>query len=144
MRTLMPTSLVALRQEMDRLFDRIWDQDVRDLPLLGDWAPPLEVIEYKDLVTVRLDIPGMDPKDVHISFRDSELTVRGEKNYETARTEGTYHVKEREFGSFTRIVRLPASVDASKAKATFHQGVLTIEMIKVPSAKTLEIPVAIG
>ena len=140
----MPTTIGTLRQEMDRLFDRVWEQEGRSMPMIGEWAPPLELSETKDGYLARVDIPGLDPKDVKITYRDDELTIRGEKRTESERKDATWHIREREYGSFTRVLRLPTAIDPERIKATFKNGVLTIDMAKSPAAKSAEIPVAVG
>jgi HSP20 family protein len=135
--------LVSLRREVDKLFDRLWDGDWERFPFVGEWMPALDLTENKDSITVRLDVPGMEPKDIHVNLQENVLTIRGEKKVEKEETSETFYRSERQHGSFTRTVRLPAGVDGTKVNATFKNGVLSIVMPKVPEAKGTEIPIKI-
>jgi HSP20 family protein len=134
--------ILALRKEMDRLFDRVWDRDWMDVAQLAEgWLPPLDVVETDQNLIVSIDIPGLEAKDVHVTVRENLLILRGEKHTDTElKDEKTYRT-ERSFGSFTRHVALPVPVDATKVNATVHNGVLKVTLPKTAAAKGLEVPV---
>ena len=136
-------SMSRFRDEMDSLFDRFigdrWD-------LGRDWARGPETLradlsETDDEVTVALEVPGVDPKDLEISVTGQHLSVRGQKRQELEEKKRSYHYVERRYGSFERTIALPAGVDADKVDAKFHNGVVTIRMAKRPDAKPKRIPV---
>ena len=139
-----PVTGLTLRDEMDRLFERIWDREPEALATNSGWAPALDLTENKDAVIVRIDLPGIEPKDVHVNMQNNVLTLRGKKEVEKTEKDETYYRMERQYGSFTRIVRLPVTVDGTKVKATFKHGMLMIVLPKVPEAKAAEIPVEVG
>jgi len=142
MRALMPAPpLATIRNEMDRLFKQLWNEDVREVTAFGDWAPVLDVLEDKELVTVKAEIPGIDPKDIHIQLREELLILRGEKKFEKDEKKEQYHRIERAYGTFVRTVELPAPVDEKKVHATFKNGLLTITMPKLPGALGRTIPI---
>src|SRR6185503_16613430 len=83
MRTLMPVQgLGSFRKEMDRLFNRFWEDAGGDLPALREWAPSVDFSENDAAYTERVEIPGLEPKDVHVMLQDNVLTVKGEKKQE--------------------------------------------------------------
>src|SRR5580765_5069159 len=86
MNTLMPAApmLTSFRKEMDRLFERAFDKDF-ELPTLGTWAPLLDLSETNEMVIVRVEVPGIDPKDIQVQLKGQLLTVRGEKFQDTTR-----------------------------------------------------------
>ena len=142
MTAIMPfTGLSAFRREMDRLFDRITDDRENEFPVVGDWIPPLDLHETHDAVTVRMDVPGLEPKDLHLTLQENLLTIRGERLEEKETKVETTYRTERRYGSFTRAIRLPSMVNPDKVNATFRNGVLNITMPKLPEAKGTEIPV---
>ena len=144
MKALAPAvSLTGLKNEMDRLFERLWDGDYAPVTL-GEWMPPLDLSESNEAMIVALDVPGFEPKDIHVTLREGLVTIRGEKKLELERKEDKFYRSERMQGSFTRIVRLPVSVDGNKVLATFKNGVLTITMPKVAEAKGTDIPVKVA
>lgn len=134
--------ILALRKEMDRLFDRLWDRDWTDVAQLAEgWLPPLDVIEDEQNLIVTIDVPGMEAKDVHVTVRENLLILRGEKRTETERKNEKAYRMERSFGAFTRHVALPVPVDAAKVNATVHNGVLKVTLPKTAAAKGMEVPV---
>ncbi len=142
MRSLMPwTGMTSLKQEMDRLFDRFFEPHWGEFPALGEWTPSLDLSETKDALVAKLEIPGMDPKDIQVSLQENLLTIKGEKKQEKEEKDEHYHRVERSFGAFTRSVRLPVAVDGSKVNAHFKNGLLTVTLPKAPGAKGTTIPV---
>ena len=142
MRSLMPwTGMPSLKHEMDRLFDRFAEFKWDEFPTLGEWAPSLDLSETKDNLVVKMEVPGMDPKDIQISLQENLLTVKGEKKQEKEEKEERYHRVERTYGAFTRSVRLPVTVDGSKVNATFKNGLLTVTLPKTPASKGTLIPI---
>ena len=101
-------------------------------------APDLDVHENNTSVTIEAEIPGVDEKDVHVTFADGVLTVKGEKKVEHEEKKENFYVSERSFGSFERSIRLPDSVDESKIDARMEKGVLKITAAKKPGATASE------
>jgi HSP20 family protein len=140
MRGLM-TGMGSLKHEMDRVFDRFLEGRWDEIPGLGEWTPNMDISETKDRLVAKVEVPGMDPKDIQISLQENLLTIKGEKRQEKEEKDEHYHRVERAYGVFTRSVRLPVAVDASKVTASFKNGLLTVTLPKTPSAKGTTIPV---
>lgn len=144
MRALMPApGLNTLRKEMDRIFHRFWEDDGVDLPALREWAPSVDFSENDDAYMARVEIPGLEPKDVQVMLRDNVLTVKGEKKEETTTKDERFYRTERSYGAFSRSIRLPSAVDGAKVNAVFHNGVLTVTVPKGPEAKSATIPIKV-
>ncbi|HEY7252949.1 MAG TPA: Hsp20/alpha crystallin family protein [Methylomirabilota bacterium] len=142
MRGLMPwTGMAGMKSEMDRLFDRLAELRWNELPALGDWAPSMDVSETKDSLVCKIEVPGMEQKDIQISLQENLLTIKGEKKQEKEEKDEHYHRIERSYGAFTRSLRLPVAVDAGKVTATVKNGVLTVTLPKTLAAKGTTIPV---
>ena len=140
MRALTPWTLtMGPRRDMDRWFERFFDAPWTEMPTMGEWAPPMDVAEGKDAVTVTAELPGVDPKEIAVTLEGDLLTLKGEK--EAEETDERRHRTERTWGMFMRIVRLPAPVDAGKVTATFKNGVMTVTLPKAMGAKGTLIPV---
>jgi len=131
----------SLRNEMDRLFDRLAEVKWEDLPALGDWAPSMDISETKDSLVAKIEAPGMDEKDIEVSLQENLLTIKGQKNREKVEKDERFHRVERSYGSFVRSIRLPATVDASKVTASFKNGLLTVTLPKTPASKGTAIPI---
>ena len=143
MRALVPTNGVnLLRKEMDRLFDRIWEGGLPEVTIpLGEWIPALDVYELTDCVVVKAEVPGIEPKDIHLTLDNQLLTIAGEKKLEKETKEDKVYRMERASGSFVRSLTIPVPVDASKVAAHFKHGLLTITMPKTAAAKGTTIPI---
>jgi HSP20 family protein len=141
MRALAPWTGTGLKHEMDRLFERFFESPWAELPALGDWTPALDVTEGKDTITVRAELPGVDPKDLGVSLEGDLLTIKGEKEHKKEDKDERQHRVERSWGAFMRSVRLPAPVDGSKVTAAFKHGVVTVTLPKTPGAKGTSIPI---
>jgi HSP20 family protein len=125
-----------LRREMDRLFEDFFGPTRRAFrPLLEEFAPPVDIEETADKVTVKAEVPGIDAKDIDISLTGDLLTIKGEKKSEKEEKGKNFHLVERSYGSFSRALRLPAAVDADKIEATYKAGVLTVTCPKKEVAR---------
>jgi len=126
----------AFRTEIDRLFETFLS-GIPQLagyrqatPTVTDVTPTLDVKETDKDFVVTADLPGIDEKDLHLTVHNGQLRISGEKKSEKSEEHENYYVKERSFGSFTRSVRLPDTVDEDKVEATFDKGVLTVTLAK--------------
>lgn len=118
-------------------------EDESFLPSLG-WAMlGGEVFEDDQRIVVRLEVPGMEKSDLDIQVEDDQLVVAGEKRFERESTEGRWHTLQCAYGSFRRVIPLPAPVKSEEARASYRNGVLRVELPKrEPGArKTRSIPV---
>jgi len=125
-----------LRREMDRLWEDFFGPGPRIMrPWAEEWVPAVDVAEAPDKVTVKAEVPGLDPKELDISLVGDLLTIKGEKKSEREEKKENYHLVERSYGSFSRAIRLPAAVDADKIEASYDQGVLTVTCPKKEPVK---------
>ena len=134
-------SLLSFRKEVDRFLDRVREGDAFDLLSASDWIPNMDFAERTDAFTVKLEVPGIDPKDIEVQFQNGMLTVRGEKKSEVEHKDARYYRTERSYGSFVRNLRLPATVDEKLISAAFSNGLLTVTLPKTAEAKAHTIPV---
>ena len=135
------STLGELRREMDRMLDRFlgdsWgdEEGFPSASWSGGFAPGIDVTEKDGEITLRAEVPGVDPADLEVSLTGDVLTLRGEKRQEVRSSEEKpYHV-ERHFGSFERSMTLPAPVDPEQVHADYEKGVLTIRLHKLPGAR---------
>ena len=106
-----------------------------------DWLPPMDVLENKDDITVKIDVPGVDPDEIDLSIAGDTLYMTGERKHEVERGDENYHIIERGYGKFARRVKLPTSVDVDSVKASYKNGVLTVKLPKLEEKKTEKIRV---
>ena len=141
------TSVSRFRDEMDRLVDRFFHDPLGIEPfegLSGLSDIRVDVSETERDVTVTAELPGVDANDVDVQVVGQMMTLRGEKKQESEDKQRDYHFVERRYGSFSRTLQLPASVDADKVDARFKNGVLTVTIAKRPDARSKKIEVRAG
>ena len=103
----------------------------------------MDVAEEGDKILVKIEVPGVEEKDLKINFEDGVLTVSGERQFER-KDERNYHRIERAYGTFTRTFALPRTVDANQITANYRSGILEIEIPKKEEAKPRQIAINIG
>ncbi len=144
MKTLMPfTPVPTLRSEIDRMLARFRDDDVLAPAAFADWAPALDVSEADGNYTIKAECPGMDEKDIRIKLEGDLLILEGEKKNEFEEKKDRIYRKERTYGAFSRTVRLPTTVDATKVTAKLHDGILSIHVPKTAVTKGNNIPIQV-
>jgi HSP20 family protein len=107
-------------------------------------VPPVDVYEDEHHLTLKAELPGIDPKDVDVRVENNILTIRGERKFEKEEKEENFHRIERRYGTFTRSFTLPNTVNPDSVKADFENGVLKIQFEKRAEAKPKQIQVNIG
>ncbi len=137
----------------DSLFDRVWRGfAVQPVTATGrSWSIPIDVVEEDDRLVVSASLPGLKSDDIKVSVDGNVLTVRAEaspplktKGSESSPNENGYLVRERRYGSFARSIRLPKSVDREKIESRYQDGVLRVELPKVPEQTPREIEVKVA
>ncbi len=137
--------VLALRGEMERLFDSFFREPLGALDLphwtAGGWSPAIDVAENDTELTVRAELPGMDPKDLDVAISGNQLILSGEKKESSEHKEKDFFQSETRYGSFRRTVALPEGIDEDKVDAQFSNGVLTLHLPKTAQAATKRIEV---
>jgi HSP20 family protein len=134
----------TLQDRMNRLFSDQLGAITHDEALTGAFVPPVDVYEDENSIQVRLEVPGIDEKDIDIRLENNVLTIRGERKFEKDEKEENFHRVERRYGSFTRSFTLPATVNPEDVQAEYDRGVLKIHLAKRAEAKPKQIKVNIN
>lgn len=142
------TDVESLHRNIDRLFENVWGGEIGPSLLsaawtTGDVVPKLDFVEDDKTFHLTVELPGMTEKDVELSLTDRTLTIRGEKKEDKEKKDKEVYRRERAYGSFRRVMELPADVDAERITASFRNGVLTVDLPKTKQAqeKARQIPV---
>ena len=134
---------LAVRQEMDRMFDE-FSRGSWLVPFDKEWAafePRVDVVETDQEVKVTAELPGLDAKDVDLNLSRNVLIIKGEKKHEYEEKDENYYRAERSYGSFQRSVALPQGIQADAADAAFDKGVLTVTFPKTAAEQAQKIAV---
>jgi HSP20 family protein len=108
------------------------------------FAPPVDIYEDEHTITLKMEVPGIDEKDIDVRIENNTLTVHGERKFEKDEKEENFRRVERQYGSFTRSFTLPSSVDSGQVSAHYDKGLLKINLAKKAEAKPKQIKVNVG
>lgn len=138
--------LLNMQREFERLMDKMSSQIQQAGFGFGDgganenalFKPQIDIRESKKNYVIEIDVPGVDEKDVTLEILDDKLFVQGEKSHkkEDKNDKEGYHLVERSYGSFRRVLNLPGDADRDNVDARFKNGVLEVTIPK----KELEKP----
>src|ERR1700739_1019831 len=135
----------TLQDRMNRLFRESYGPEGRDEALTTtQFAPPVDVYEDEHNITLKVEVPGIDEKDIDVRVENNVLTVHGERKFEKEEKEENFRRVERQYGSFTRSFTLPSSVDPGQVSPDYEKGVLKIKLAKKAEAKPKQIKVNVG
>jgi HSP20 family protein len=130
---------------MNRLFRESYSPESPEEALTTTgFAPPVDIYEDEHTITLKLEVPGIDEKDIDVRIENNTLTVHGERKFEQEEKEENFRRVERQYGSFTRSFTLPSSVDTGQVSADYTKGVLNIKLAKKAEAKPKQIKVNVG
>src|SRR2546428_4327021 len=139
----------TLQDRVNRIFRESFSPEGSDEALTtSNFAPPVDVYEDEHNITLKIEVPGIDEKDINVTIENNTLTVRGERRFEKDEKEENFHRVERMYGSFTRSFTLPNTVDPEQVSAYYEKCVLKIrlskkaegnpKLLKLNTEKTLE------
>jgi len=134
--------VVSLQNRMNSLFR---DLNEGEGPMTtASFVPAVDVYEDEKKVVLKLEVPGIEEKDLDVSVENNTLTVKGERKFEKEEKEENFHRIERRYGSFYRAFTLPTTVDTESVAASYNAGVLKLELKKKPEAQPKQIKVNVN
>jgi len=135
--------VVALQNRMNSLFGGLNTETESPLTA-ASFVPAVDVYEDDKKVVLKLEVPGIEEKDLDVRVENHTLTVKGERKFETEEKEENFHRIERRYGSFYRAFTLPSTVDTENVAAKYEAGVLKLELKKKPEVQPKQIKVNVG
>jgi HSP20 family protein len=131
---------VALQNRVNSLFRDLNEGD----GAAARFVPAVDIYEDTRKVVLKLEVPGVEEKDLDIRVENHTLTVKGERKFEAEEKEQNFHRIERRYGSFYRAFTLPSTVDTENVQAVYKAGVLKLELAKKAEAQPKQIKVNVG
>lgn len=130
----------ALRHEMNRMFEHVMPTGERDLSEFG-FIPTAEMEETDDVIRLKVEVPGLEAKDLNLEVTEDSVTVRGERKQET-KTEGNGHTRsELRYGKFERTISLPSHIKCEEVKAEYKYGMLNLTLPKVETEQRRQVKI---
>jgi HSP20 family protein len=131
----------TLQDRMNRLFRDTYGDGRDEALTTSNFAPPVDVYEDEHNITLKIEVPGIDEKEIDVRIENNTLTVHGERKFEKEEKEENFRRVERQYGSFTRSFTLPTTVDAEKVQAHYDKGILRVQLAKKAEAKQIKVNV---
>ena len=126
--------------DLDRVFENFFGNAMANLATRGvpsaELSLRMDVSETDKAYIVKADMPGVEEKDLEVTLEEGLLTIKGEKRSEKEEQGRTFHRIERSYGSFSRVLALPADADENAISAHVRNGVLNVEIGKAKEVKT--------
>ena len=135
----------ALQDRINRIFNESFgrSRDFDDEVSLYDWRPPVDIYETGEGIVLKIELPGVKKDDVSVEIKDNVLTIKGERLLDPAIEDENYYRKERSFGKFNRSFSLQQLIKPDLIKASFKDGVLTVEVPRPEEEKPKHVTVNI-
>ncbi|MCY2976759.1 MAG: Hsp20/alpha crystallin family protein [Planctomycetota bacterium] len=133
-------SLSSLRKEMDDLVTNFWGATPTTW-LSGHLSPAVDLSEKENAFVMKVDIPGLESKDLNVQVHGNTVTVSGQRQEDKETKDKTFYRMERRQGSFSRSVNLPSNINEDEVAAEYVSGVLTLTLPKAESSKAKKIAV---
>jgi HSP20 family protein len=98
----------TLQDRVSRIFRESYSPEgPEEVLTTSNFAPPVDVYEDEHNISLKIEVPGIDEKDIDVSIENNTLTVHGERRLEKDEKEENFHRVERKYGSFNRLFTLP-------------------------------------
>jgi HSP20 family protein len=137
--------LATLQNRINRLVRESYSPEGPEEALTTtSFAPPVDIYEDEHNVTLKMEVPGIDEKDLNVRVESNTLTVHGERKIEKEEKEENFRRVERQYGSFTRSFTLPSSLDTENVQANYDKGMLEIRLAKRAETKPKQVKVKVG
>jgi HSP20 family protein len=111
---------------------------------IATYRLPVDIAEIENGYRIQAPVPGFKPEDVEVTFSDGVLTISARRSHEETRKEGRYMRREVAFGNYERQITLPGDIRAQDIKATFDNGLLTVEVPRAPRPQPMRIEIRPG
>ena len=137
--------VATLQDRINRIFNESFgrSRDLDEEVSLYDWSPPVDIYETGDGIVLKVELPGVNKGDVSVEVKDNVLTLKGERLLDPEIKDENYYRKERSFGKFNRSFSLQQTIKPDLIKASFKNGVLTVEIPRPEEEKPKQVTVDI-
>ena len=136
--------MLSWNRAMERMLNNLYDDGELGFGEPINLRMPLDVVENDNEFVVKADVAGIDPENIEISYTDNNLSIKAEVTDEREEEgeEGRYHLRERRFGTFSRTIAMPGTVDVENIQAETENGVLAIHLPKKEEVKPRRIEIS--
>lgn len=123
-------SFLAPFNNLENLMEEMWRGSLDEKNGSWDFAPKITFHEDDKFYSLGVELPGVKKEDIHLSFKDDQLIITGERKSEKKTKEGRTSYEEFTYGTFSRMLTVPKDVDKEKVSAELKDGVLEVTLAK--------------
>ena len=135
--------LATMQDRMNRIWGNVLDRDSEDVTNRG-WVPPVDIYETDAReIVLKAELPGLRRDDIVLTVENTTLTIKGERRRDEAIPSERHHRTERQYGPFSRSFTLPNTLDGSRVRADYREGVLTVTLPLREEARPRQIEVEV-
>ena len=136
--------LATMQDRMNRVWGNMFERGTEDVTNRG-WLPPVDIYESDAReIILKAELPGLRREDIDLTVENTTLTIRGERRRADSVPNERYHRVERQYGPFSRSFTLPNTLDASRVRADYRDGVLTVTLPLRDEARPRQIQVEVN
>jgi HSP20 family protein len=136
--------LAQLQNRVNRVFQEANAAQHDEGLTTSSFVPPVDIYETEQNIVLKVEVPGIDEKDLDIRVENNTIAIRGERKFEKEVKEENFHRVERRYGSFQRSFSLPNTVNTENVTADYENGLLKVTLAKRAEAKPKQIKVNVG
>lgn len=134
--------LDELSTDINAFFESVLGEDHGDSKVA--FVPKMDFVERDDAYELAIDLPGVNPDDVHVDVNEDHLSIHGSRHQVKAENDASKRRIERSFGDFRRSIRFPKAVDRDAIAASYEHGVLTVTLPKSAKSGSRRVAVSHG
>jgi len=134
------SEITSFREKINKIFESVENKELLEEV---EWSPDIDILEDKDDIIVKADIPGMNVSEIDLTIAGNRLNIKGDRKQESDRTDENYHLIGRNYGKFRRAISLPVSINSEGVRASYKDGVLIIRLSKLEKRDFGEIKVKV-
>lgn len=135
--------LLFLQDRMNRIFESSL-RDMGSAAEPGEWIPHVDIYENDSTITIKAELPGMTREDIMLDASNGMLTISGRKQRPHEDQIESYHIIERQYGSFKRSFTIPEHIELDEIQARYENGVLEVILPCREREETRQIPIISG
>jgi HSP20 family protein len=137
--------LATMQERMNWMWNGVQDRGHEDVTSRGTWLPTVDIYETEGReIVLKAEVPGLKREDINLTVENSTLTLKGERRREDGVKDERYHRIERTYGAFSRSFTLPNTVDGTRVRAEYRDGVLTVTLPLCEEARPRQIQVELS
>jgi HSP20 family protein len=130
----------SVAQALEQIFESPFAHLMPEV-FYGDLSPAVNIAEDEKSVTVAVELPGLEEKDIQVQVLGNQLIVSAERRFDEEKKGKEFHRVEHQYGSFSRTIVMPSGLQTDKVEAVYKKGILTVSLPKLEPTPATKVKV---